>query len=354
MAGSLLIAWLAGSALACEDLPQNVAWAQEEVLEVNEDAARQLLGTAEKGIGCGSPQSPEDLARFFLVDGATAAMEADTPAMQDAFAAAARISADTWIEALGPKMRSEYEAAAALPVSTGTIEVASEGWETRLNGKLSTFPAKVPAGLHVVEIVDDDRVAFGRIVWVLAGEVQVLEPGLPERKTEPAGPVVVEAPVKSPSDDPVARLSVGLGAAAAFGQGLSGVTSDGDPVDEPGMKLTFPLEIGAVIQAETLWIRPAIGLAPLVGGRFLFATEDGAGTSGFAVLADLSAGVGAGDVDVGGLIGIRYPGRIALRGLGGLPLGDTPLFAELRAGVNVATGGRVEPAFGLGLSARVP
>lgn len=354
MAGPLLIGLLVGQAQAgCEDLAQQVQWAEEEVLEVNPDAARSALELAEEALGCGSRQPPAQLARLFLVDGATSALQGDGPAAADAFAAAARTDAATWIDALGPKMRAQYDTAAAAPTEVGEVDVEAPGWDLLLNGKPAPFPTEVTAGLHIVQVADGDELVFGRVVWVVPGEVQLLTPDLPERAAKPEPVVAVVEPESEPKERGVA-LSAGIGALAAFGQPLDGVQADGTEVSEPGVKLTLPIELGVVVRSGGAWVRPVVGLAPLVGGRFLFATDEGAGASGFALLADLSAGVGLGSLDVGGAVGIAYPGRIGLRGLAGIGLGDTPLFGELRAGVNVGTGGRVEPAVGLAVSARVP
>lgn len=352
MAGSLLIAWLA-AAWACEDVEQQLGWATEGLIEADADEARSALDLAESGLGCGAVASPATLARFFLLDGATAALGGDRAATQDAFAAARRIDASVWVDALGARLREQHQAATGSG-ETGRVDVEAVGWEVRWDGVVATFPADVPAGLHVVQVVGDGEVAFGRVVWLEPGEELVVSSGLPPKQAA-APQDVVEVPARPSGGEPgPVALAFGVGVQGAFGDALSGERAGGEAVTEPGTKLTVPIDVGVVVTAGPLFVRPALGIAPLVGGKFLYATDDGAGASGLALLGELAVGAAAGSVEAGGLVGVAWPGRIAARGLVGLPEVVGPLGPELRLGVDLGTAGRVQPAGSLAMRGRFP
>ncbi len=351
MAGSLLSAWLlASSAFGCEDVNERVQFALEEVFEVNPDAARRQLDEAEAALACGDRLTGRDIARMFLVEAAVAQLERDPGAMADALASAHQVDPELWIDELGPKMRADYEAAAAAERGTAEIRVDAPGWEIWVDGALRDSPAEVPAGLHVVQVVDQGAVYAGARVWVVPGETYDFRPGLPARG--PAPEAVVEASTPAPAAS--AWLYAGVGAAAAVGSALSGVTAAGERVAEPATKITVPVELGGVFRYKAVWARPAVGLAPLVGGHYLYAADGGAGASPFGILGSVAAGWTDRTWQVGGLAGVSYPGRIAARALAGRPIGATPLFVEARGGVNVGTSGRLEPAGGLAASVRLP
>lgn len=351
MAGPLLIAWLA-AAWACEDVEQQLGWATEGLIEADAAEARSALDLAEAGLGCGPVASRATLARFFLLDGAIAALEGDAEGTTAAFAAARRIDASVWVDALGSRLKAQHAAATGTG-ETGVVDVEAPGWEAHWDGVPGVFPADVPAGLHVVQVVGDDGVAFGRVVWVAPGESLVVSSGLGPRAVA-APPAAAEVPPRPGGDAPAPlAFAFGVGVQGAFGGELTG-ERDGDAVSEPATKLTVPLDVGVVVRAGPLWLRPTVGIAPLLGGKFLYAAEAGAGASGFAALAELAAGGSAGAVDAGGLVGIAWPGRIAARALVGLPGVVGPLGPELRLGADLGTAGRVEPAASLAMRGRLP
>jgi len=333
----------------CEDHTVLVDQAVEAILVADLDTASAKLQSAETALGCGSVAQPPSLARQWLVEGVLLDFGGEDPT--SSFAAARRVAPDVWIDALGAKFRASYDGADTGEGTDPTRLEASpelgESWVAHLDGKPITLPHDVVPGLHVIQVADSEgTVHFGTIVFTIEGSTQKVEHGLPQEVT----PIAEEhdttvAPPESPVDSQL-WVHLGGGIHTAFGEPLTSQIPDAP--NEPGMKLTVPLEAGIGWAAEPVWLRAVVGLAPMVGGRYLYATEEGPGSSPVALRGTLTGGFTLPFGDLGVMGGISWPSRLTLALVMAIPLSaDLPLVLEPRVGLNVPTERSAEPALGI-------
>jgi hypothetical protein len=139
----------------------------------------------------------------------------------------------------------------------------------------------------------------------------------------------------------VLRVHAATGVALAFGGHL--VAGD---VEEPGVKVVVPIEAGVELDAGRGWVRLVGHLAPLVDGTWVY---DRAGTPFATRLGGGLALSGGGRFGVGyagALVGGQDPSRLVFQALGGVQVHRSGLRVELRAGLDLTTTLRVEPAIG--------
>lgn len=360
---------MSGTAHACEDFSEAVDWALQNLMEIKTAEARTALDAAEDALACNPSLGPETLARFFIVDGAAAVFEGDPDSAALSFVAAHRLDANVWLDVLGPKIRQEYDAAQDRfdPVSDLTVQ-AAPGWTVWLDGGVLNGRAQVHAGLHVVQIVAGEWTSYGRVVYINPGQNETLVPDLPVVPDTPTPPATdpserdaiartTPRPSRPSSEPPAARpwaLTLDGAVSANLGQALEATLADGTQLAEPANKLTIPVQAGVRFRTGSWWMHPRLGVAPLVGGQFLFGTQDGARGVPYALLLSAAAGAQVGQIDVGGQLVMTDPSRLGARMVGGTGLGQTPLTAELRAGLDLGTANRWEPAAALALGFEWP
>lgn len=344
----------ASSAWACDPLGPALAAAEASLLEVRLDDAAAALAGAEPSFACGAPTPPAELARYWILEGAVAALRGDAEGARDSFAAAVRADRRVWIESLGAELRAQRDAAASALAPNGTVTVRPEGLDVRIDGVTSPG-GRMASGLHLVQVVEGEGVAFGRIVFAQADHEQVLQTGLvPVEAPAPAPLAVVPTPDPDPdprrSGGPSAALVVAVGAGASFGEALSGRDADGALLEEPATKLVVPLELGGELTLGRGWVRAAADAAPLLGGRLLYGVDGEWTGLPFAFGGSVAGGLTVGRSHLGAAALVSLPGRLGGRAIVGYRLPDTPLRAELRAGANLAVSGALEPAAALVLS----
>lgn len=334
--------------------------AEQAVVGADFDAGRQAMGELEASLSCGSVVDVELLGRMWLLEGALSVFAGDREAANDAFVAASRVTPGRWIEDLGGRLRSDYEAAIRSPSDEPTrIRLdpgLPPGWTASLNGREAEFPADAPAGLHVVQVGPRaDQVLLGRVILTQPGVPSVILVD-PDALTPPPAPAVVDdtpAPRAPDWDERRGRRGprtlapwLAAGTLGALGKPL--VTRSGS---EPGVKVVLPLEAGLVANlSPQAWARAAVSAAPLLGGRFLWSDGDEVRGSALGLGGHLAGGLRAGQVEPGVLAGVSWPGRITLHGLLGIVPSDAPVRVELRLGAHLATEREPEPAAGLSLS----
>jgi hypothetical protein len=135
-----------------------------------EGARERLIGA----FGCGELATPDQIARMWLA-------EALILASDDVLAAAARLSPTTWNELYGPGWKARWEAASQRPApQLGRVDLGElpEGYVGAIDGTVTTFPATLPAGPHLLQVLETQVVAVQRFD-LPAGLDLVLQPALP-------------------------------------------------------------------------------------------------------------------------------------------------------------------------------
>ena len=316
-------------------------------------AARSRLSEVEESLACGGLARPDELARLWLLEGALATFSGDTQSAADAFRAAAEVEPGRFIEDLGPQIRAAYEAALA-ERSTGLgtlfVEPTLAGWTLAIDGTPTTSPIATPEGLHVVQVgPTPDEVVFARVIHAIADLTIVIETGLEPvllRDPPQTNPRTTPDAVIVPKPRPEPPLTVAWLASAGLGLGV-GERLDHPLGTEPALKPVVPLETGIRLGFQDGWVRAACGAGPLLTGRYLYTSEDQPRTSPVWLGGHLGGGWASEDLSAGALVSLQWPGRIGLRGLAALPLGDLPLELEGRAGLNVTTARAPEGALEL-------
>ena len=343
----------------CEGPALVLAQAQERLNEARFDQARNLLASAEGAFGCGEVADPALLAHQWLIEGALEYYDTrDADAASEAFAAARRVAPDVWIPDLGAEVRAHWESVTQ-PEESGTLSVqgAPEGAVVALNGTVVTLPATAAAGLHLVQVgIDEQDIRYARIVYVPPSQsVSLGVSGADWTIAAPQAPLVEvpEATVEPTQQEPGGfGVHAALGAGVMLGQAISLESSTGEILTEPATKVVTPLELGATVRTDTLWIRAAAGASVLLGGQFVFLGNDG--PEGWPAMVQAHAGGGSylGNTELGGLLGIALPGRLSARGTVSAPWTGTPVYIEVRAGANLTTTQKVEPGVELLLTVR--
>ncbi len=191
----------------CPSPTAHVDAAQQAVLEARLDDAASQLAAAEGAFGCDMAASPEVLARMWIAEGAMLVFEGDPDAAAESFAGAKRVSADTWVDDYGSKLKAAWQAAPELAGGgTVTLEPAAHAEIGFLNGKLTPFPSEVQSGLHLVQVIPDGQAQFATVVYVGDGDVLNVPTGLPA-DLAPLAVVADISPQPLPTDPPPARGS---------------------------------------------------------------------------------------------------------------------------------------------------
>ncbi|MCB9682372.1 MAG: hypothetical protein H6733_12970 [Alphaproteobacteria bacterium] len=185
-------------------------------------------------------------------------------------------------------------------------------------------------GPHVLQV---DRDGAWTSTWVDDGALPASwSPAPPATASGTAPPTATEAPGLA------VRLHTGAGVAMSYG-----AVVDVGTAREPAAKVTVPVEVGVGIDAGKGWVRLAGVFTPLVNGSFVYTTPDGVRATHFGGGGDLAGGGTIGKGYVGGLVGLRDPGRALAQVVGGGELHRAGLRLEGRAGVALNTSLRIEP-----------
>lgn len=355
--------WASDDEVSCA-LAGELMTAEMRVLELDFAGANRAVDAIAEQFVCGRNE-PEDLARYWLLVGALASFEGDAERTNDALVAARAADPELWLPVLGNALKAQWEKAFPEPGdATVVLEPLPEGYEVRIDGRVTTERLVVRPGLHVVQ-ANGGGVGWGRVFRASANEAVTLPTGLSALVADapvPVGPIEIPPEIVEPSDAPSFSLHVGLGFGGALGQELSSAS-----LAEPGAKLGPTLELGGVLRPGAAWVRVAVGADLVIGGSYVYFERDSAVAHGWPLAPVLHAagGVTVGErLDLGVLAGAQLPGRIPLRAVASYGVMEV-LRLEARAGVNLGTPApvaddpertalRIEPAFGLLATLAIP
>lgn len=174
MGGWILTALLAmGLARAeCPELEDALRATEAALLQVDMEQAHAHLARTEDALACSAAPSGEDLARFWLLLGATAAVDGDEVLTELAFAAANRSDPAVWYPSLGGRLEQLWRRAGAVQVENGTLTLSDDrGMVPWIDGHPITFPTPVPAGVHLAQLfVPGPTARAAQVVRVGEGE----------------------------------------------------------------------------------------------------------------------------------------------------------------------------------------
>lgn len=302
--------------------------------------ADQALARVEATFGCSGPADPQQLGRWWLLQGAWLFVSGEPEAASESLASARRVAPELWLSDLGPDLYALWQGAVASP-GTGTIRIRpavsaeTTVWVDGVRGA----DRPLPTGHHLVQVGDGVRATFASLVWVDAD--LITEVVLPEGVLLPP---VVPPPVLGPEPTPVARWTVGPLVQVQVGAGVArGESRNSGTYTEPSTKVSVPAEVALGAFAGPAFFRAHLGAGWLVDGPYLAAAGDQRVTSPVHVDLGGSAGWAGGPMGAGALVAARWPSRLALRGLVWIaPHG--PLSGELRIGANYTTENTWEPS----------
>ena len=347
------------SALAADCNPAKALEdAEQLVLEARLDVARQTLAEIEESYSCGALTAPDDLARAWLIEGALETIAGNTSDAEDVFRAARYVAPAVWLPSLGEKLKILYDNVATESMGLGEIAVsgAPEGAFGAVDGQESSFPAAIQSGLHLVQVGRSaEEIMWSQIVYVPPAQqinLRIAPFGLQDPPLEAVAEPVTETNASvdiGPSEQAprgwFAHLAVGT--EGAFGEEISTTNTTGEILFEPASKWTVPFELGITNRFENGWFRAAIGGSPMLEGTLIFGTANGAIGWPAAVFGYGGFGASFDAIDLGVIGGISIPGRVNTRTVLSAPIGDAPLRAEFRAGLNFPSGRRTEPVVAL-------
>jgi hypothetical protein len=208
---------------ACDDVATLIATAEQAVIENRIEDAGATLRQAEAALSCAPVPEPAVLARMWLAEGTRAYMQSDEKVARLAFAAAARVAPDLWVESYGPQVRKIYQAAAQHDGGAGSVRVHPnpEGWTTTLDGRAVSFPVEAASGLHVVQVGRSAEASeYAEVFFLPRGDTYFILTGLEDTPN-----TVAEAPTEPPPTEPT------------FSEPAEPAIADATPPAEPAQPL---------------------------------------------------------------------------------------------------------------------
>jgi hypothetical protein len=142
-----------------------------------------------------------------------------------------------------------------------------------------------------------------------------------------------------------------VGPALFLGGGID-TQVGGTALVEPGTKPLLTTEVGFDLARGPIWSRLAVQFAPILSGRFVYAGASQPKGSSLGIGVAAAGGWRRERLRLGLTSGIFVPSRVSVAALGDVNL-IAGLNTELRAGLNVTTDGRAEPALTWLLSYRL-
>ncbi len=193
---------------ACDDVPTLIGRAEQAVIDGRLEAASATISQVESALGCAPVPAAELLARMWLADGTSAYLAGDEMVANLAFAAAARVAPETWVEGYGEQVRGVYQQAAQAEAASGDIRLHPDpkGLSATLDGVDTEFPTEAPSGLHLVQVGQTPHhTEYAEIFYLQPGQTTFIMTGV-EPAAEPA--VVEPEPVEAPATEPVAEQPI--------------------------------------------------------------------------------------------------------------------------------------------------
>lgn len=199
--------------------------AEQAILEGRLDDYPALADEVDAAFACGPAASPKQVARAFLIQGAHQHFTGSAEGATLSFASARRLHPDGWNPVYGGELKAIYDASLSqVPDGLGQITVAPEPHPALLavvDGEVSSLPAAVPVGFHLVQIteVGGPALAAQRALVLDPGESVALNLG-------PLQPRPVEQPVTATATPAGAKKKplwplLAAGGAAVLGGGAA-------------------------------------------------------------------------------------------------------------------------------------
>lgn len=227
---------LLSPAFACTPLPDAVERLAQAVLtRADAGPARAEVSTS---LGC-APASADDVAHYFLIEGAALMLDGD-PAGMSWFAASHRLTPDRWDPRFGTQLQAAWLGARA----PGAARLSVDASAMVDGAPAGAFPMLVEAGPHVVQVIGrSGNVRYGRVIELEADEDAMVPTGLgPEAEVEAL------ATAASPRKKSPAMLVVAGSAAVLAGAAVAGAYLEQDYIDRMGASSTSTRE-----DIETAW-----------------------------------------------------------------------------------------------------
>ncbi len=155
-----IVVWIIATTTAwadCVEQSARVAALEEAVLDGRDTEARQAVDQLVSSFGCGPLAPPAILARLWLAQAMLFDRLGEVQATNEALLAAGEISPSTWVHGYGLAMRVRQLRLMATEILAdrprGSVKIEPEGYVNGIDGlRYDRFPAKVPAGLHLVQV----------------------------------------------------------------------------------------------------------------------------------------------------------------------------------------------------------
>jgi hypothetical protein len=258
----------------CGDRTALLADLETKTLEGRFEDADEAANALVEAFACGGPPTGNQLARMWLAEAALLLATGETVAADDALHSAASLSPSTWNDLYGPVMRQRWEEAGRrVPEAPGTllVEGVPAGWVVSVDGlRVHTWPAALPAGLHLLQVGPDEQSARAALRFAIPpGQDLVLTPEIPEPEPEPLpapSPVVAPLPAPAPLLPPIVvepdgprpgpRIAAGvvvtlIGGAVFAGSFLPASWAEGRPNDRVLPWVVDGMRIGAGVIGAT-------------------------------------------------------------------------------------------------------
>ena len=168
---------------------------------------------------------------MWLAEGTRAYMQGDEKVARLAFAAAARVAPDVWVDSYGPMVKKVYDSAAQHDSGAGSVRIHPDpdGWSTALDGHQVDFPIEVAAGLHLLQVGRGaDQTDYAEIFYLPRDDTYFVLTGL--------------------EDTPIVSLD-GVAPTVSMGEVDPENTSETTPEEEPTVE-PAPEEPDATAQTE--------------------------------------------------------------------------------------------------------
>ncbi|MEZ4321570.1 MAG: hypothetical protein R3F61_29120 [Myxococcota bacterium] len=215
MLSSLLLLSLTARA-ECPPLEPKLDDAQRDTLSFFLSDAQASLASAETSFGCASVE-PAVLARYWLIQAMIWHLQEQEGRADAALAAAKVADGNTFVSDLGDELRALWESA-EVPVAE-TVRVRVRGMKKSDGLRVDTreMPEVVVVpGLHLVQVVRDGTVVFGRVADVPAAGMELVLAEGPEPETPAVTGSIALPAVAGPLQMKGSRVLDGAGSKVSF------------------------------------------------------------------------------------------------------------------------------------------
>lgn len=210
---TLLLSLIGGAFAACPNLDGEIERATVAVIAGDFTTARSALDAGASSFAC-APATTAQAARYWLIQGATLQLTGDSKGALAPLAAARAAAPELFDARLGPKVREAWSTAKVDGRATLLIEPTRPAFVDGTG--VVDWPVTLSATPHLIQIVDDDLVKYGRVVSLDDKEDAVLDTGVPAAPKTIAIATDTKAPeVPKKKKSPALLILAGVAAAGA-------------------------------------------------------------------------------------------------------------------------------------------